>query len=210
MAEEKALVTIREAIAQTGLHRATIYRDLKRWPDLRHGARRKLQIDVAELRARRRRELDPVKVDNPKGGAAAVAESETGAPAAPGSNVAAPNTPAPGSFAAIKSEIASEELLAKCQARLERERLLLPRAEVETAFANCGRTIRRKIELIETWADDLAGVCGGVATALRVRLRELLRNFQTDLASALATLPTEEADDADDEHGGTDVENRAA
>ena len=210
MALEKDLVTISEAIAQTGLHRATIYRDLKRWPDLRHGERRKLQIDIAELRVRRRRELDPVKVDNPIGGAAAVAESKTGESPAAESRDAAPGTPEPDSFRETAAKIKNEELLAKIDARLERERRLLPRAKVETAFANCGRTIRGKIELIETWADDLAGVCGGDATALRVRMRELLRDFQTDLAAALAALPTEDADDADDEHGGTDAENRAA
>jgi len=182
----------------------------KKWQDV---CERKFTVGVVQGSSNvgvLRKKCGAAKIKEFSGGAAAVAESKTGESPAAESRDAAPGTPEPDSFRETAAKIKNEELLAKVDARLERERRLLPRAKVETAFANCGRTIRGKIELIETWADDLAGVCGGDATALRVRMRELLRDFQTDLAAALAALPTEDADDADDEHGGTDAENRAA
>ncbi len=50
----------------------------------------------------------------------------------------------------------AEDVARKRRERLQAEGLLLPKAAVEEAFFACGRRVRRKIELIETWSEELA------------------------------------------------------
>ena len=110
---------------------------------------------------------------------------------------AAGDAPA-GSQMTIKADILAEDLARKRSERLEREGMLLPKAEIEATFHACFRRVRRKIEMIETWADDLAEACGGDATALRASLKAKARALQIDLADAVAALNDDEDDDAAD------------
>ncbi len=90
---------------------------------------------------------------------------------------------------------------------------MLPKTAIDAAFFSCGRRVRRKIELIETWADELAVACGGDAAALRVALHDRLLVFQADIAAAVAALPEDDDDHtADSEVVGAqdDAEDQAA
>lgn len=199
MQQAAALVNLTEGARTEGCSRETLRRCLLRNPGLNHGAKNKPLVDSDEIARFRASRLDPNKVNNLRGGQAPPkVRSKIKSKA-----VAAPE---PGSFGAIKEKIAEEDLALKIEARRIREGELLPADGVKASFDACFRRIRRKAEIIETWADDLAAAGGGDAGALRAVLKAKSRAFQAELSAAVAELAGDDDEREDEEAGQHDAE----
>ncbi len=174
---------IREAARALGKAHTTIGRYIAANPVLNHGTAERPKVDLEELRQHRAANVNPFKSGSHAGLLfGQVIEGDNGL------DVVAPE---PGSLGAIREKIAEEELALKIEARLIREGELLPADGVKASFDACFRRIRRKAEMIETWADDLAAAGGGDAGALRAVLKEKSRLFQAELSMAVADLAGE-------------------
>lgn len=225
------LIGVCAAARELRRHHSTVSRYVKSHPELNHGTDKRPKVDLDEFRRHHALNTNAARHGSHAGrlfgegddheagddlDVGLLAEASESAKAGAEANG---GSPAPRSLAAFRAYNLAEDLARKRTDRHEREGLLLPKEAVDAAFFSCGRRVRRKIELIETWADELALTCGGDATALRAALHDRLLAFQADIAAAVAALPgDDEDDDENDDHtadsevvrGEGDVEDQAA
>ena len=216
------LIGVVAAARELGLHHSTVSRFVKSHPNLNRGSEKRPKIDVEEYRRHHADFTNPLRRESHAGRLFGEGGPAGAGPGAAGESREGPPTgregdekykdPEPSKLVQLRETNLAEDVARKRRDRLEAEGLLLPKAAVEAAFFSCARRVRRKIELIETWADELAAACGGDAGALRAALRERLQAFQTDIAETVAALPNDD-DDADDDDADLedeDAEDRAA
>ena len=152
------LIGVRATARRMGLTHSTISRYLRDHEHLNHGSPGQPKIDFSEFRQHHADTVNPLLSGSHAGRMLGEDAADEGLiPESPESPNAGDKTPEAGpDLPRFRAANLAEDVARKRRERLQAEGLLLPKAAVEEAFFACGRRVRRKIELIETWSEELA------------------------------------------------------